>query len=204
MLRIITLAFVTVIASSLPVVASSPIVTHTQVFDFAPGGSLRVHVSDGRMKIIKGSDPRHIVLRYTAKRADDGADASGRVKTRFEVTGSQAEIDLTGRTNGSCNLDVSIEVPSPINLRVRMTAGDLSVAGVEGNMDVEDHVGHLSIKPGPENKYDLIDASTRIGTVDGLPGSVHGRLGESGKTGGGGQYRLHAHVGVGDVRLSFD
>lgn len=202
MLHVIALALATVIGSSLPVATSSPIMNHTQVFDFSAGGSLRLHVSAGDVKIIKGSDPRHIVLRYTA--TDDGEDASSRVKTRFEVTGSQAEIDLTGRTNGSCNLDVSIEVPSPVNLRVRMTAGDLSVAGVEGNMDVEDHVGHLSIKPGPEKKYDLIDASTRIGTVDGLPGSVHGWLGESGKTGGGGQYRLHAHVGVGDVRLSFD
>lgn len=202
MLRVILLSLATVIGSSLPVVASSPIATHTQVFDFAAGGSLRVHVSAGDVKIIKGSDPRHIVLRYTAE--DDGEDASGRVKTRFEVNGSQAEIDLTGRTNGSCNLDVSIEVPSPVNLTVRMTAGDLSVEGVEGNMDVEDHVGDLSISPGPERKYDLIDASTRIGDLDGLPGAVHGWLGKSGKAAGGGQYRLHAHVGVGDLHLFFD
>jgi hypothetical protein len=114
MLRLITLALASVIGSSLPVVASSPIVTHTQVFAFAAGGSLRVHVSAGRMKIIKGSDPRHIVLRYTAKSADDGEDASGRVKPRFEVKGLQAEIDLTGPTNGSCNLDVEVEAPSPL------------------------------------------------------------------------------------------
>lgn len=204
MLRVIALAFATVIGSILPIVASSPIITHTQVFDFATGGSLRIHVSAGEVKIIKGSDPRHIVLRYTAKSADDGEDASGRVKTQFDVKGSQAEIDLTGRTNGSCNLDVTVEVPSPLNLRVRMTAGDLSVEGVEGNLDIENHVGEISIKPGPEKEYDLIDASTRIGDLDEFPGPVHGWLGKSGKMLGGGQYRLHAHVGIGDVHLSFD
>jgi hypothetical protein len=55
-------------------------VTHTQVFGFVAGGSLRVYVSAGRMKIIKGFDPRRIVLRCTAKSADDGEDAYGRVK----------------------------------------------------------------------------------------------------------------------------
>jgi hypothetical protein len=204
MLRVITLAFATVIGSSLPVVASSPIVTHTQVFGFAAGGTLSVHVSAGDMKIVKGSDPRHMVLRYTAKSADDGEDASGRVKTRFEVNGLQAEIDLAGPTNGSCNLDVEVEVPSPLELSVRMVAGDLTVEGVEGNMDIEDHVGDVTIKPGPENKYDLIDASTRIGDLEGLPGPVHGWLGRSRKVVGGGQYRLHVHVGIGDVHLSFD
>jgi hypothetical protein len=86
-----------------------------------------------------------------------------------------------------------------------MVAGDLTVEGVEGNMDIEDHVGDVTIEPGPEKKYDLIDASTRIGDLKGFPGAVvHGWLGKSGKTVGGGQYRLHAHVGVGDVHLAFD
>lgn len=204
MLRVITLALATVIGCSLPVVASSPIVTHAQVLGFAPDGSLRVHVSAGRVKIIKGSDPRHIVLRYTAKSADDGEDASSRVKTRFEMKGSQAEIDLTAPTNGGANLDVEIEVPSPVDLSVRMVAGEVTVEGVEGNMDIEDHVGDVTIKPGPEKKYDLIDASTRIGGLEGFPGPVHGWLGKSGKVVEAGQYRLHAHVGVGDVHLSFN
>jgi hypothetical protein len=64
--------------------------------------------------------------------------------------------------------------------------------------------GNVTIEPGSENKYDLIDASTRIGDLDGLPGPVRGWLGKSGKTVGGGQYRLHAHVGIGDVHLSFN
>jgi hypothetical protein len=204
MLRTITLGFIAVLGLSLPVAASSPVVTHTQTFSFAAGESLRVHVSAGDVKIIKGSDPRHIVLRYTAKSEDDGGDASGRVKTRFEAKGSEIEIDLTGPTNGSCNLDVEVEVPSPVNLSVRMSAGDLVMDGVQGNIDAVDRVGDIRIKPGPQKEYSLIQASTRIGDVDGLPGSVHGWLGKSGKVTGTGQYRLYAHVWVGDVHLSFD
>lgn len=204
MLRTITLAFAVVLGLSLSTAASSPVVTHTQTFNFTAGGSLRIRVSDGRMKITKGSDPQHIVLRYSAKDDDDGTDAGSRVKTRFEVNGPQVEVDLTGRTNGSCNLDVEVEVPSPINLRVRMTAGDLAVEGVEGNMDITDRVGDLTIRPGPEKKYGLIEASTHIGDLDGLPGRVRGWLGKSGNVTGTGTYRLYAHVWVGDLHLSFD
>jgi hypothetical protein len=60
-------------------------------------------------------------------------------------------------------------------LRVRIVAGDLTVEDLEGNMDIQDHVGGLTIKPGPKKKYDPIDASTRIGDLEGFPGPVvHG------------------------------
>jgi hypothetical protein len=204
MLRTITLAFTAVLGLSLSAAASSPVITHTQTFSFAAGESLRIRVSAGDVKIIKGSDAQRIVLRYTAKSEDDGGDASGRVKTRFEAKGSQVEIDLTGPTNGSCNLDVEVEVPSPIDLSVRLSAGDLVMDGVQGNINAVDRVGDIRIKLGPEKAYSLIQASTRIGDVDGLPSPVHGWLGKAGKVTGAGQYRLYAHVWVGDVHLGFD
>lgn len=204
MLRTTTLAFAAVLGLGLPAAAASPAVAHTQTLDFATGGSLRLHVSAGDVKITKGSDTRHIVLRYTAKSDDDGKDASGCVKTRFQAEGSQVEIDLKGRMNGSCNLDVELEVPSPINLTLRMVAGDVVLDGVQGDISVVDHVGDIRLNPGPEKEYSLIQASTRIGDVDGLPGRVHGWLGKSGKVTGAGQYRLYAHAGVGDVHLNFD
>lgn len=204
MLRTIALAFTAVLGLALPAVASGPVVTHTQTFSFAPGGTLRIHVRAGDVKIIRGSDPQHIVLRYTAKNSDDGEDASGRLNTRFEVKGSQVEIDIKGRMNCSCNLNVEVEVPSPINLALRMGAGDVALDGVQGNIDVQDHVGDIRVNPGQEKQYSLIQASTRIGDLDGMPGPVHGWLGKSGKVTGAGQYRLYAHVGVGDVHLTFD
>lgn len=203
-MRTIAFAFAVVLGLSLPTAASSSLVTHTQTFSFIPGGSLRIRVSDGRMKIMNGSDSKHIVLRYSAKDDDDGTDASGCVKRRFEVNGSQVEIDLTGRTNGSCNLDVEVEVPSPINLRVRMTAGDLAVEGVEGNLDITDRVGDLTIRAGPEKEYRLIEASTHVGDLNGLSGRIHGWIGKSGSITGAGPYRLYARVWVGDVHLAFD
>lgn len=204
MLRTIALAFTAVLGLGLPAAASGPAVAHTQSFDFAPGGTLRLHVRAGDVKIVKGSDPRHIVLRYTAKDSDNDEDASDQVKTRFEVKGSQVEIDLKARMNGSCNLDVQVEVPSPINLALRMGAGDVVLDGVQGNIDIADHVGDIRVNPGAEKEYSFIQASTRIGDVDGLPGPLHGWLGKSGKVTGAGHYRLYAHVGVGDVHLSFD
>src|SRR5690348_3910701 len=99
MLRTIALAFTAVLGLGLTAAASGPVVTHTQTFSFAPGGTVRIYVRAGDVKIIRGSDPQHIVLRYTAKNSDDGEDASGRLNTRFEVKGSQVEIDIKGRMN---------------------------------------------------------------------------------------------------------
>ena len=200
MLRTITLAATAILGLTLPAVASSPAVLHSQTFSFAAGANLQVRVHAGDVKIVKGSDSRHIVLHYSAER--HGNDAASRVRTRFEVEGGQTEIDL--RAPSGVNLTVEIDVPSPIDLTLRMLAGDVTMDGVQGNISLLDHVGDITIKPGPEKEYSLIQASTRIGDVDGLPGPVHGWLGKSGKVTGAGQYRLYAHVGVGDVRLTFD
>ena len=173
---------------------------HTEVKDFGPGGGLRIHLRAGDLRIVKGGDPARIRLSYTAKVHDE--DASERVHERFEVNGSEAEIELSA-PNG-VNLDAEIEVPSPTNLRVRMLAGDLTVKGVEGDVDIENHFGDIVLKLGPQDRYRLMDASAHIGDLDGFPGHVHGWLGKSGKFLGSGQYRLHTHVGAGDIRFEFE
>jgi hypothetical protein len=173
---------------------------HAEVKDFGSGGSLRIHVRACGLRIVKGSDPAHIRLSYTAKVHDE--DASERVHKRFDVHGSEAEIELSAPNR--VNLDAEIEVPSPTSLRVRMFVGDLTVEGGEGDVDIENHIGDIVFKLGPQDRYKLMDASTHIGDLDGFPGRVHGWLGKSGKFLGSGPYRLHAHVGVGDIRFQFE
>ncbi len=200
MTRNMGFALVAVVALSVLRAAADLPQIHTEVRDFAPGASLRIHFRAGDLRIVKGTDPRHIVLRYTAK--SHGEDAADRVRHRFEVNGSEAEIEL--KAPNSVNLDVEVEVPSPVDLWVRMLAGDLTVEGLEGNKDVENHFGDITLKVDSQQHDRVIDASVHIGDVDGFPHPGHGWLGKSGKFGGSGQYRLHAHVGIGDVRLSFE
>lgn len=195
------LAVILMLTSGALGLASSAAQTHTETFDLASATALRVRLRVGDLKIVKGADARHVVIHFTAT-SHDQTDAADRVKTSFQVKGSQAELNLHAPKN--VNFDVRLEVPAPTDLTIRMSVGDLTLEGVEGNLDIEDHVGDLTVKPGPEKDYGLIEASTHIGDLDGLPGNVHGWLGKSGRVEGGGQYHLHAHVGIGDVRLVFD
>ena len=188
------------VALNLSAAASGLAQKHAEVKEFGPGRSLRIHFRAGDLRIVKGGDSARIRLTYTAKVHDE--DASERVQERFEVHGSEAEIELSA-PNG-VNLDAKIEVPSPTNLQVRMLAGDVTLEGVEGDVDIENHFGDVVLKLAPQDKYRLMDASAHIGDLDGFPGHVRGWLGKSGKFLGSGQYRLHAHVGAGDIRFEFE
>jgi hypothetical protein len=194
-------AIVICILLSASVAASGLAQTHAEQQEFPAGGRVLIHVRAGDLRIMKGTDPHHIVLRYSAERHHQ--DITGLVQHRFEVYGDEAEIQLKAPAN-NVDFNVEIEVPGPADLKVRMLAGDLTVEGIEGNKDIELHFGDLAIKGVRQASYRVIDASTHAGDVSGLPGGTHGWIGQSGKVLGNGQYRLHAHVGAGDVRLDLE
>ncbi len=170
--------------------------------EFSPGGSLRMALRVGDVRIIKGTDNQHIRLRYTPKSNDkDVADSdfARRVSLRFEVHGSEAEIKFEAPQGGT--IDAVLEVPSPTNLDVKMRVGDLGVEGVEGNKDLQVHVGDIHVGLGSKPNYCKVDASTHIGDISQSLGRTKGwwLLGQSLKFRGDGQYQLHAHAGIGDI-----
>lgn len=95
-----------------------------------------------------------------------------------------------------------IEVPRKTNLRVRMGVGGLSVGDVEGNKDIEVRAGNLELNALRPQDYAQADFSVRIGDVNApIFKNVKNGIGRSFRTEGPGKYRLHAHVGVGDLTL---
>jgi hypothetical protein len=87
-------------------------------------------------------------------------------------------------------------------LYVRMPAGDLTVEGVSGDKDVELHFGDLTIAVGNAADYSHVDASVMSGDLEAAPfGESHGGLFRSFEKSGSGKYKLHAHVGAGDLTL---
>ncbi|MGH9432729.1 MAG: hypothetical protein ACRD3T_14395 [Terriglobia bacterium] len=173
--------------------------THTQVIQFAPGDSLQFRLRGGDVHIIKGSDPQHIVVRYTpdSKRQDDDQ----KVQLRTRIAGSRVEVEI--KAPPSLGVDTEIEVPSPVSLRVHLTGGDLTIEGVEGNKDLRVFAGDIKVDVGPSSSLRRAVASTRIGDVDAPEGGeIHGWLGHTWKYEGKGQYSLYAHVSFGDVELN--
>ncbi|HEY6929512.1 MAG TPA: hypothetical protein VJA66_07540, partial [Thermoanaerobaculia bacterium] len=73
---------------------------------------------------------------------------------------------------------------------------------VIGNKDVELNAGDLTVAVhGPDN-YAHVDASVYSGEVDAAAfGEEHGGLFRSFHREGAGPYRLHAHVGAGQLTL---
>jgi hypothetical protein len=100
------------------------------------------------------------------------------------------------------NFHAVIEVPRHTDLRVRMTAGDLRVGEVEGNKDIEMHAGSLELSAIRPQDYAKADFSVRVGDLN-APSFNTAQSGfwRSFHTYGPGKYRLHAHVGVGDLTL---
>jgi hypothetical protein len=106
------------------------------------------------------------------------------------------------RTPISLSVDVELELPSPISLEAHMTAGDLTVEGVEGDKNLKLFAGDLKVDVGSLESLREAEVSSGIGDAD-VPsvGTMHGWLGHTWKYRGSGPYRLYAYTTLGDVSL---
>ncbi len=160
---------------------------------FAPNGRIRLALCPSEAHIV-GSDDG--ILRVSYRATNDRDD----VRVRIDVTGDRAEVRTSGCPHN--NFQITVEVPKSSGLHVRMFAGDLSVEGVDGDKDVEVHAGHLTIDVGKPDNYARVDASVLTGDVEAPPFDVSkGGLFRSFEHSGPGKYRIHAHVGAGQIEL---
>ena len=101
------------------------------------------------------------------------------------------------------NFRVTVELPQKSGLTVRMFAGQLEIRGVQGNKDVELHFGQMDLAMGKASDYAQIDGSVNTGEVDAPAFNVSkGGLFRSFSKEGSGRYRLHAHVGAGQLSIT--
>jgi hypothetical protein len=146
---------------------------------------------------VSASTGEKISVRTTGDRAEKGRDMS----LSFKHMNSHAELQITGgpTNNGP---SVEIAVPKSSNLIVRMPFGDLNIEGVSGDKDVEMHAGDLNIEVGNPADYAHVDASVGAGDINAGPfGENKDGLFRSFEKSGPGRYRLHAHIGAGDLNL---
>jgi hypothetical protein len=182
------------LVSTLPGLAA----THTQVLECASGGSLWFKLRGGDVHITRGTDPNHIVVRYTPD--PKKPEEEKKVQVRSRVRGSEVQVEIQAPM--SLSVDAEVEVPSPFALEVHLTGGDLTVEGVEGNKNLLLFAGDLKVDAGALRTLGDAEVSVRVGDVD-VPsvGKVHGWLGHTWKYQGDGPYRLYAHTTLGDVNL---
>lgn len=155
---------------------------------FAANGHIRMTLCPGGIELTGSDEP---MLRVSTDR-----DA----RVRLNVSGDQADLRISECPSN--NFRVYVQLPKSSALHVRMFAGQLDVRGVTGDKDIELTFGQLNIDAGKSEEYAKVDASVSSGAIDADPFDVHkGGLFRSFDQSGPGKYRLHAHVGAGQIEL---
>ncbi|HTO76876.1 MAG TPA: hypothetical protein VMQ61_12445 [Thermoanaerobaculia bacterium] len=163
--------------------------------DFPAGGKLNLRVRSGDIQIV-GSDQDRITVAVSGDRASEAR----KMKVRLDRRDGIADLRISGGSHK--DLTITIGVPKKTDLYARIPFGEVSVENVVGNKDIELHAGDLTVRLGNPADYGRVDASVFTGEVDGDPfGEEHGGLFRSFKREGNGPYRLHAHVGAGQLTL---
>jgi hypothetical protein len=163
--------------------------------EFAPGGRLQLEVRSGDVRI-SGSDSNKISIHYEGKNGNDIGD----VEVHCKKQGGKAELNISGGPRNE--FLIRIEVPRETDLHVRMPFGALAIDSVRGSKDVEMHAGELTMEIGDPKDYAQIEASVTTGALEAPAlGISKGGLFRSYKKDGPGKYKLHAHVGSGEIDL---
>lgn len=161
---------------------------------FSSGGQINLDLSAGDYTVRKGTSDR-IRLSWQTRTAEQAHD----VKVRLDVHGTEATIATDGPNN---HFRVEIEIPQRSDLFLRMTAGDLTISGIEGHKDVRLRAGDLSIEVADAAQYRHVEASVTAGDLAATPfGFETGGLFRSFSHEGRGKFDLKARLWAGDLRL---
>jgi hypothetical protein len=159
--------------------------------DFVSGGKVEMTLESGDYEIRPSSDNR-IHVRWNE--ADKG------VAVKLTTNGKSADLRVENTPHN--HFHAKIEVPSATDLRIRMTAGDLTVGEIKGDKDIEMNAGDLRVSVGNANEWREVDASVTAGDLNASPFQARtGGLFRSIKWKGPGKYRLYIHLMAGDVNL---
>lgn len=161
---------------------------------FSQNGRIRLDVCPSGVRIV-GRDQALLRVSYHAQNGDIDA-----VRVQIKVSGSDAGILVRGCPHN--NFQLTIEVPKASNLYARMFAGQMDVDGISGDKDVEIHAGQLTMELGRPEDYAHVDASVVSGDLQASAFAVSkGGLFRSFDRSGPGKFRVHAHVGAGQLDL---
>jgi hypothetical protein len=168
---------------------------HPFQVDYPSGSQLSLHVRSGDVRVV-GSAENKVTVKLDAKDPERAKE----VTVRFERLDNSADLRIFGGPRN--DLRITVEVPKSTGLFVRMPFGQLEISDVTGDKDVQLHAGELIVHVGNPADYLHVDASVTSGGLEAPPfHEDHGGLFRSFQKSGNGKYRLHAHVGAGDLTL---
>jgi hypothetical protein len=178
-------------------VEATDIANHPFSTDFAAGGKLELCVRSGEVQIIGTAEPK-ISVEIDGWNARD--DRARKLKVRFRRQGPDGEMRISGGPKH--DLTITVRIPSETDLDASVSAGEVQVENVRGDKDISLSAGELTVDVGDPNDYAYVKASVFAGELDAGPfDEYRGGLFRSFRRKGDGRYRLHVHVGAGELRL---
>ena len=168
---------------------------HPFQVDYPSGSQLNLRLRSGDIRVVGGAENK-VAVRVDAKNLEKARE----VRVIFDRSEHSGELRVSGGPRD--NIQITVEIPKDTGLYVRMPAGELEIRDVTGDKDVQIHAGELIVHVGNPEDYSHVDASVLTGDIDASPfHEDHGGLFRSFHKSGNGKYRLHAHVGAGDLTL---
>jgi hypothetical protein len=168
---------------------------HPFSVDFASQGRLKLRVRSGEVHVVGVAEDR-ISVEISGRNAYEARD----VRVRFERKDGAGSLRISGGPRNG--VTITVRIPTKTDLYARVPFGEVRVENVSGNQDVELHAGELTLEVGQTADYSRVDASVLTGELDASAfGETHGGLFRSFRRTGPGHYRLHAHIGAGQLTL---
>src|ERR1044072_3760561 len=169
-------------------VAAKPVVSEKA---FVTGGTASLTLEGGSWQVRAAAD-NHISVPLKGN--------MGNAKAELTVDGTHADVKVTDTPNR--NFQATIEVPATTDLNIRLGGGEVAIAPIAGNKDLEIGGGNVNISVGDPNDYASVDASVKAGELQAGPfGESKAGLLQHFTWSGRGKYTLRANLGAGNLVL---
>ena len=157
----------------------------------AAAGSIEMQLAGGDYTI-KASTDEHVRVSFAGNTGNAAADLG--------INGTHAT--LTVKDTPHNNFRATVEVPKTSDLVIHLSGGNLNVAAITGNKDIDSKAGNVAIAIPDSKDYSNVEAEVKVGNLSAGP------FGDSGsgiaphlKWSGPGKYTLRASLGAGDLEL---
>jgi len=158
---------------------------------FAAAGSIEMQL-DGGDYIIRASPDERIRVSFAGNTDNAAADLG--------TSGTHANLAI--RDTPHSNFRAIVEVPATSDLTVHLSGGNLEVAAITGNKDIDSKAGNVGIAIPNSNDYGTVDAAVKVGNLSAGPfGDSGSGLSPHLKWSGSGKYTLRASLGAGNLEL---
>ena len=158
---------------------------------FAAGGTIEMQL-DGGDYVVRASPDDNI-------RVSTGGNPGNSVA---ELTTNGTHANLIIRDTPHNNFHATLEIPKTADLTVHLSAGNLEIAAVEGNKNIDSKAGNVGIAVPNANDYSSVNASVKVGDLSAGPfGRSSSGLAPRLSWSGPGKYVLRADLGAGNLEF---